>query len=167
MNTTGVHLAITASEAEHLRELDDVERLDYVSAALKNEYLEGASDLATETDRAWDAMHRVLSDGRLTFFGGEFPLNYVVLGGEVLCTSKKHILSLKSPEQVRRVAMALDAITRQEFRRRYDAIDPHDYRGIKCDRDFQETWELFQHVRDLFIRAATRRRYVLFTANHC
>ena len=43
-----------------------------------------------ESDKAWDAMHRTLSDGERTRDGSEYPLNDVVLGGEVLHTGFFH-----------------------------------------------------------------------------
>jgi len=37
-----------------------------------------------ESDKAREAMHRALADGQLSWDGGTYPLNHVVLGGEDL-----------------------------------------------------------------------------------
>src|SRR5262245_61234148 len=84
----------------------------------------GHPDRAGESDKAWDAMHRALSDGELTWDGGEYPINDVVLGGKLLYTGDDFILVLNTPEQARDVAAVLPDITEAEFRRRYFAIDP-------------------------------------------
>ena len=110
-------------------------------------------------------MHRTLSDGELTWDGGEYPLNHVVLGGELLYTESDFIMVLKTPQQVRDVAAALPAVSESEFRRRYDAIDTDSYASPLSDEDFGYTWDWFQGVRKFWLRAAEEGRYVLFTAD--
>ena len=61
--------------------------------------------------------------------------------------------------------MALPAITEAEFRRRYFAIDADSYGFPLSEQDFGCTWEYFQSVRELYKRAASEGRYVLFTAD--
>jgi hypothetical protein len=110
-------------------------------------------------------MHRVLADGKLTWTGGSYPLNHTVLGGELLYTQDDYIVSLKSPQQVQDVAAALTQITEAEFRRRYYAIDSASYGMDLSEEDYSYTWEWFQDVRRLFLRAAAEGRSVLFTAD--
>ncbi len=110
-------------------------------------------------------MHRALSDGQLSWDGGEYPLNHTVLAGELLYTDSDYIMSLKTPNQVRDIAAALPAITEEEFRRRYSAIDAESYGSPLSDEDFRYTWDWFQGVRDLYTRAAKEGRFVLFTAD--
>jgi hypothetical protein len=55
-------------------------------------------------------------------------------------------------------------LSEQDFRARYDRIDS-DYDGELGEDDFAYTWDWFQGVRDLYVRAAEQRRYVLFTAD--
>ena len=110
-------------------------------------------------------MHRTLADGELSWEGGEYPLNHVVLAGELLYTDSDYIMSLKTPQQVRDIAAALPAINEAEFRRRYSAINTKSYSTPLSDEDFQYTWYWFQGVRDLYVRAAKEGRFVLFTAD--
>jgi len=162
----GVHFAITAQEAEDLRSIEDEqERLAFVTEQLEEAYFEDDPDHVAESDKAWDALHRTLADGHLTCDGGTYPLNHTVLAGELLCSGDDYIMSLKSPEQVRDVSKALAAITQDEFRRRYLAIDQESYDGELTDDDFEYTWSWFQGVRELYARAADAGRYVLFTAD--
>lgn len=142
----------------------ECDRVDHVGE-LEGEYLDEYPERVVETDKAWDAMHRVLSDGELSPEGGEYPLNHVVLGGEQLYTDQDHFIALKTPAQVKEVSAALPAIDRTEFRRRYDEIDEYSYEGELSNQDFDYTWENFQDVRRFFRKAAAEGRYVLFTAD--
>ncbi|HLX70532.1 MAG TPA: YfbM family protein [Verrucomicrobiae bacterium] len=166
MSCLGVHFALTEKEAAHLRSLDDEQaRLEHVREVIEETYLGEHPDLAAESDKSWDAMHRTLSDGQLSWDGGEYPLNHTVLAGELLYTDSDYIMSLKTSNQVRDIAAALPAITEEEFRRRYFAIDATSYDSPLSDEDFRYTWDWFQGVRDLYTRAAKEGRFVLFTAD--
>jgi hypothetical protein len=166
MACLGVHFALSADEVQQLRSFEDQQaRLDHVKEVIEELYFEEHPDLKAESDKAWDAMHRTLADGQLTWDGGTYPLNHVVLAGELLYTESDYIISLKTPEQVRDIAAALPAITRDEFRRRYDTIDPGSYGSSLSDDDFDYTWDWFQDVRSLYLRAASEGRFVLFTAD--
>jgi len=118
-----------------------------------------------ESDKSWDALHRALSDGHLSYTGGSYPLSHVVLGGEVLYGGDDYIMSLKSPDDVRAVAGALPSITRESLRRGYDAIDEDEYGVELSDDDFEYTWGWFEDIREFWFRAAEAGRYVLFTAD--
>jgi hypothetical protein len=74
-------------------------------------------------------------------------------------------MSLKSLPQVRDIAAALPAITKDEFRRRYFAVDAESYDADLTEEDFEYTWDWFQGVRELYRRAAQDERYVLFSAD--
>ena len=166
MSCLGVHFALTENEAVHLRSLNDEQaRLDHLREVVEETYFNQYPDLKAESDKAWDAMHRVLTDGKLTWDGGEYPLNHVVLGGELLYTESDYIISLKTSEQVRDIAGALQDITEEDFRRRYFAIDASSYGFPLTEEDFRYTWDWFQGVRDLYTRAAKEGRFVLFTAD--
>lgn len=166
MSCLGVHFALTKDEAAHLRALTDEQaRVEYLQEVIEETYFGEHPDLKAETDKSWDAMHRALADGRLTWDGGAYPLSHVVLGGELLCSESDYIFSLKTPQQVRDIAAALPAITESEFRRRYFAIDAESYDFPLSEEDFGYTWEWFQGVRELYQRAASEGRFVLFTAD--
>lgn len=166
MSCLGVHFALTDEDANKLRALGtDDARLDFVTGDIEPRYWQDGKAHVAESDKAWDAMHRTLADGELTWEGGAYPLNHAVLGGERLYTGDDYIMILKTPPQVRDIAAALGALTEQDFRRRYDAIDEDSYDGEKNDEDFAYTWEWFQNVRTLYRKAAQEGRHVLFTAD--
>jgi hypothetical protein len=166
MSCLGVHFALTEQEAAHLRSLpDDQSRLDHLQEVIEETYFGEHPELKAECDKSWDAMHRTLADGQLSWDGGEYPLNHVVLGGEPLYTKSDYIISLKTPQQVRDIAAALPAVTEAEFRRRYFAVDAESYGFPLSEEDFAYTWDWFQGVRELYLRAAKEGRFVLFTAD--
>jgi hypothetical protein len=166
MSCLGVHFALTEKEVEHLRSFDDEqERLSHLQEVIEDSYISEESLFAAESDKSWDAMHRTLADGEMSWDGGDYPLNHAVLAGELLYTDSDYIMSLKTPQQVRDIAAALPAVTEAEFRRRYFAIDPESYGMPLSEEDFEYTWDWFQGVRDLYTRAAQEGRFVLFTAD--
>ena len=122
-------------------------------------------DFLAESDKAWDAMHRCLSDGTLNHNGGKDPLRKVVLGGKNLDVGADYIASLVLPSEVSQVAAALQNVTEDWLRERYAALDPSDYDGPWNEEDFEYTWSNFQGVRKLFQRAAESGRGVLFTVD--
>ena len=166
MSCLGVHFALTEKEVAHLRLLDDEQaRLKHLQEVIEEHYLNHEKQFAAESDKSWDAMHRTLADGRLTWDGGTYPLKHTVLAGELLYTDSDYIMSLKTPQQVRDIAAALPAITEEDFRRRYFAIDAQSYGCPLTEEDFRYTWDWFQGVRDFYTRAAQADRFVLFTAD--
>jgi len=166
MSCLGVHFALTEKEAAHLRSLTDEQaRLGHLQEIIEETYFGKYPDLKAESDKSWDAMHRALADGQLSWDSGDYPLNHTVLAGELLYTEPDYIMSLKTPEQVRDIAAALGGITETDFRRRYFAIDADSYGCPLTEEDFGYTWEGFQGVRDLYTRAAQEGRFVLFSAD--
>jgi hypothetical protein len=162
----GVHFALADADVDLLRGAeDDDERMEILEEDIEERYLETA-EYAAESDKAWDAMHRALADGRLTFEGGAFPLSHAVLGGEQLVSGDvDYTMSLKSPAEVADVAAALDGLTENAFRERYFSIPPDDYGTPLSDEDLAYTWEAVEHVRELFRVAAREGRHVLFAVD--
>lgn len=166
MSCLGVHFVLTSEQVSELRKLpSEVDRLDYLQEKIEPEFFEKQPGLMAESDKAWDAMHRTLTDGTLSWTGGTYPLNHAVLAGELLYSESDYIMSLKAPAQVADVAKALANLTEVEFRKRYFAIKPSDYGSPVTEEDFQYTWEWFQGVRDFYAKAAAENRFVLFTAD--
>lgn len=166
MSCLGVHFALSETDVAALRAFDDdQERLSFLQENLEERYMAEPKTYAAESDKSWDAMHRALSDGKLSWDGGAFPLNHAVLGGESLYTGDDYIMSLKTPAQVQVIASALRELTQEDFRARYNRIDRDSYDSELGDEDFAYTWDWFQEVRALFSRAAAEKRHVLFTAD--
>lgn len=162
MASRGVHFAVTPETAEALcRAVDDDELMDLVDA------LEAAWDRAhlAESDKAWDAMHRALTNGELEFGGGEAPLHHCVLGPRQLHEGDDYIVCVALPEEVRAAAAALEDIDGDAFRRRYDERVPHDYAPEYGADDREYTTRWFLGVRALFLDAAREGRAVVFTVD--
>ncbi len=166
MGCLGVHFALTENEVAKLRALEsDADQLAYLMEELEEDYFAHHSSFMAQSDKAWDAMHRSLSDGQLSYTAGPHPERLAAIGGEPLYAEDDYIMSLKTPAEVKAVAEALARITREDFRRRYDAMDAVAYGCPKNDDDFNYTWEWFGGVAALFQQAAKHGRYVLFSAD--
>jgi hypothetical protein len=166
MSCRGIFLALSDEDVAALLAKDgDAGRVAFLYEDLEERYFAEPQAWLAECDKAWDAMHRALTDGSLDDAAGAYPFAHVVLGGRQLHDGDEQILSLKSPAQVRVVAAALASITQDGFRARYDSIDPEDYGMDLSDEDFGYTWEWFQGVRDLFRVAAAADRHVLFSVD--
>lgn len=165
MSCLGVHFALTDDEVTALKQIrDEQARLTHIQEVIEEDYFENQEDFLAQSDKAWDAMHRALADGELTWDGGDYPFNHVVLAGELLYSDSDYIMSLKHPSQVKDIARELSGMTEADFRQRYFEIKAS-YEGELNEEDFSYTWEWFQAVRDLYARAAAEGRWVLFTAD--
>jgi hypothetical protein len=64
MACLGVHFALTNKEVQTLKSFtDDSARLEHLQEEIEETYMEDHPDLCAQSDKAWDAMHRLLSDG--------------------------------------------------------------------------------------------------------
>ena len=159
----GVHFAITPARERALLAADDEGDSDTVAQLLEEIEESWADDaLKVDTDKAWDAIHRCLTDGTLDPDGGAYPLSHAVLGGRHL--HDEYYVVYVSAAEVRDVADALKGLDRTWLRGRFDAIDDPDYRGAGDDGDFDYTWDGFVDVRAFYGRAAAAGRAVIFTA---
>jgi hypothetical protein len=118
-----------------------------------------------ETDKAWDALHRCLSDGTLDLAGGSYPLSHVVLGGMQLYEGEDYVVALIHAEQVPEVAVALVPVDQAWLRQRYDSLEFPDYQGFRSDEDFEYTWANFRGLGEFFQTAAAAGRAVIFTVD--
>ena len=129
------------------------------------EEIEEAWELAFETDKAWDALHRCLSNGTLHCDEGEPPLNRVFFGGRVLNTEPDYFVVLNTPSEVKEIAAALATITEQWLRDRYLTLAFEGYQGEKDDEDWAYTMGNFEGLPEFFAEAARQERYVIFTVD--
>lgn len=160
MSARGVFFSLDKAQAKRLLKAEDddevMEQVEALEEAWEEEHL-------AECDKAWDALHRCLSDGTLDFEGGEYPLNRCVLGGRQLIGEEDYIAAFVTVEEVRDVAKALEPLTEAWLRERYEKQVPKDYSPNYGDEDFEYTWENFQDVRRFYAKAAREGRAVLFT----
>ena len=165
MGCLGVHFALTEDEVNTLKSFDnDDDLLEYFQEELEEIYFDEQPEFKAETDKSWDAMHRLLSDGDLSYKTGPEPLRLVVIGGEQMYFRDNYIMSLKTPAQANAIASAITVISKEYFREHYDKMDEKKYGYPKSDEDFEYTWAYFGDIVALYQKAAAENRYVLFTA---
>lgn len=165
MGCLGVHFSLDADQVAAITAIDEDERVEFVQEEIEEILWTADRTRGQETDKAWDAIHRSLTDGETELGNGEYPLNRVILGGEMLYSGEDYILSLKSPREVRDIAVALRAVTKESLRAGYDRIDPTDYGFPLSEDDFEYSWHWFEGLVDFYQRASNDRRFVLFTAD--
>lgn len=163
MSALGVHFAVTPAQARNLLAAKSDRQLmaliEQIEEAWEKPYV-------VESDKAWDAIHRCLTDGSLLYVSGEYPLNHCICGGRQLHRRPGYTASFVSARQVKDVATALAKVTKAWMRKRYDRIDPEEYDEVEMgDEDFAYTWENFLDVRRFYKRAAEAGRAVLFTVD--
>ena len=167
MASLGVFFALTEADTTALFDADGD---DAVRRLVKEEIEERWDEEWTcEVDKAWDAMHRCLSDGTLapngTLAPDGSPRSSLFFGGRRLHLGDEYVVRFLEPAQVRDAADAIGELDESWFRRRYDTLDAHGYDGPHDDEDFGYTWEYFVEVRAFIQKAADAGRPVLFTVD--
>lgn len=166
MSALAVLFAITDSDVESFSKAQQSAEADEAVMSVVEDIEERWDEQWLEqNDKAWDAIHRCLTDGRLEFEGGEYPLGLCILGGVQLGDGDDYIVSLKSAAEVADIAAAIESIGQADFRTRYFAIDAEDYDGEIGDEDYNYTWEYFQGVKEFYVKAANAGRAVIFTVD--
>ena len=118
------------------------------------------------TDKAWDAIHRCLTDGDLTDDNGEPPLNLAILAGVHLVHGDSGVVSVCPASKVPAVAQALQGVTEAWMRERYFRLDPKAYGMPLSEEDFAYTWANLQGLSEFYARAAKAGdRAVVFTVD--
>jgi uncharacterized protein DUF1877 len=163
MAARGVHFAITSDQQTSVLAASDDDQLMEVIEQIEEAW---DKDYLAESDKAWDAIHRCLTDGSLLYESGEYPLNHVICGGRQLHQGEDYVVSLVTPEQVRDVSAAMAPLTEDWMRERYfSLLKPDSYDGEIGDEDFRYAWTSFESVRDLYRKAAASGRAVIFTVD--
>jgi hypothetical protein len=166
MSCRGVHFSLSEEEVRALRAFDDdSDRLDYVQCEIEEKYFADHEDRLAESDKAWEAIHRALADGDLSYTTGPYPLRLAVVGGESIYGEDDYIMTLKTPAEVKAIAPALSQITKVEFRKKYEAIDAKKYAFPKSAKDFEYTWEWLVILTAFYQQAAEEGRWVLFSVD--
>jgi len=156
----GVHFAIGEEIVSRLLAAEDDADVISIVEQIEEDLDPG---YVFSTDKAWDALHRCLTDGTLKPDAGAFPLSYVVLGGAQLCEDADYLVSLIRADQVSAVADALTPIDRAWLRERYDLLPFPGYEMPRGEKDFEYTWGNVDGIADFFHAAAQEGRAVIFT----
>src|SRR2546423_4290438 len=125
MSSLGVHFAITVAQARALLSAKSDRKLMSIIEQIEEE--EWAAPLSVDSDKAWDAIHRCLTDGTLLYESGEYPLNRCICGGRQLHRGRDYTVSFVSANEVKDVAQALDKLAKAWMRKQYSLIDSEDY----------------------------------------
>jgi hypothetical protein len=129
----GVHFALsTEDEARLLAAAGDDDAVIELVEGIEDG---GSSPLHCDTDKAWDALHRCLTDGKLEYTNGTFPLRAAVLGGRQLVGDADYTVSYVSATEAREVAEALAEIQEDWLRQRYATLADTDYVGPHDEDD--------------------------------
>lgn len=164
MSCLGVHFALDAADQQKiLSAATDDALLEVIQEDIEQRL--GEDEFSFQTDKAWDAIHRCLTNGKLGYGPGGPPLSYRILGGRPLYSGDDYIVCYVDPEQVAKCAEVLRSISREELRTRYLALDSSEYGYPLSDEDFEYTWSNFEGLPAFFETAAKAGRPVIFTAD--
>src|SRR5215470_7370445 len=105
MACRGVYFALTDEDAKRVLAAagDDDALIELIQEDIEARW---DTNWLAETDKAWDAIHRCLTDGRLSFESST-PRHMCVLGGRQLYEGDDYIISFVAPDQVKEVAAAI------------------------------------------------------------
>lgn len=164
MGWRGVHFAIGPSLSDRLlAATDDADLRSIVIDEIEEAW---DRDWLYQTDKAWEGIHRALTDGKLEYVNGAYPLNACILGGQQLHEEDDYVISYVAPQQVADVATALTTVDKDALAKGYAQIEPDDYFGTgPSAEDFDYVWEWFTGLPDFFSKAANANRAVIFTVD--
>lgn len=171
MGCLAVLFALNEQELETFLNVERPQRAYYMHNELEENFWNDYPEYVCELDQAWDAMHRMLTDGSLNFENKFPPLCNVILGGEfvyglerdpsgeVLIPDEEDdaYIILKTPQQVAGLAEALPKRTKEECRQCYDKIDEEDYGFAPYDEDFEYAWTYLQESLEFWKKAAAEK----------
>lgn len=163
MACRGVHFALTVEqELLLLSKASDEEILELIQEDIEAKWDE---EFLQETDKAWDGIHRCLTDGTLSFDSGSYPLNKVILGGQLLYKGDDYIVSYVPTNEVHDIAKAISQIDENQFRERFFQINFDDF-GLKLiEENFEYHWEWFDSLKEFYQKASETNRAVIFTVD--
>ena len=164
MACRGVFFALSKEERDRLVAFaSDDQRLNYITDTIEARW---DKEHLLETDKAWDAIHRCLTDGSLSRRRSKNPLGKLILGGRSIYSGENYIINLIEVEELPELARALAAITKESFLKRYDSLRDTDYWSYPIsDMDRQYTWDWFSSIPAFVARAAAESRALVFTVD--
>lgn len=152
-----------AIDDDELASLGDATNDDDVQTLVAG--IEARWEQACELDKAWDGIHRALTDGRFHRNAeGPFMVPGAVLGGTVLVEREDSIIVVKAADEVHKIATALAPWDRGRFRSGYFRIDQSEYGDLE-EEDFEYCYAWFERMRAFFAEAAQEERAVVFSAD--
>jgi hypothetical protein len=165
MACRGVFFALSSSEKEHLLALEsDKKRMEYIQ-----EEIEEAWDEAhlLQIDKAWEAIHRCLTDGSLTVSRSSNPLGKLIVGGiQLYSDTQTYIINLIESSELPEISTALKVVTKEWLKARYEQLRSTDYpQEFTSEQDWEYTWDWFSGIPEFVVRAAQEGRSIIFTVD--
>lgn len=165
MACRGVFFSLSSSQREHLLSLSsDSERLQYIQDDIEQAWDEAH---LLQTDKAWDAIHRCLTDGTLTTAGSSNPLGKLILGGTQLYSDvRSYIVNFVEHDELSAISSALKTVTQEWMKGRYEKLRNTDYpQAVLSEQDWQYTWDWFSGIPEFVARADEEGRSLIFTVD--
>ena len=163
MACRGVHFAITEDDLADLQCAGSDAGILKVIESIEEKW-EEEEGFVYETDKAWDAIHRCLTDGTTDDVEESTILGMCILNGERLYLGDDNIVSLVTHDRLRQLADQLAVITPQFIEERYWKL-PKDYAPFMSEQDCEYTMEYFTGLPAFFDRAEQAGRHVIFTVD--
>jgi hypothetical protein len=163
MAARAVLFAISDADLDELEARAGSEELiDYIVETIEARWEE---EWLCELDKAWDAIHRALTDGSLDQGAGSFPQNAVVMGRESLDAGEDYFVGLTRAPDVPAVADAVASVTEDALRHGYGEIDAESYGPEYGPDDLGYVLGWFEGLVPFWRRAAEAGRSVIFTVD--
>jgi hypothetical protein len=153
----------------HAREDGDEGYENYIDAYFDRLH---ASDRYLDIDKDWAGLHFLLTgDDGMGKAEVPPPLGNVVVGGmDTEWDATYGMVRYLTPKEVKDAAVALEQITEDELRSRYDlaafrAADIYPGGEVWSEHDIEPLLEVFAQVRDFFAEAARQGEVVLLSSD--
>jgi hypothetical protein len=152
-----------AIDDDELASLGDAKNDAEVQALVNG--IEARWEQACELDKAWDGIHRALTDGRFhRNASGPLMVPGAILGGTLLVESEEAIIVVKAADEVHQIASALASWDRGRFRSGFYRINQDEYGDLE-EEDFEYCYVWFERMRAFFVEAAQEERAVVFSVD--
>ena len=163
MACRGVHFALAPEQELELLSASGDEEVMEVIESIEEKW---EKEFLVESDKAWDAIHRCLTDGRLSFDSRAHPLGAVILGGRHLHEGEDYIVAFVARDEVPGLASSLSGLSESWLRERYfSLLGADEYDGEIGEEDFEYTWVYLSEIQKFFNRASQSGRSVVFTVD--
>ena len=136
--------------------------IDVVNALLEIEEQASDSDVFS-LDKAWNIIHRSLTDGLLEYDNGDYPLNMCIMDGYQLYEGDETVISVVPQEKVADIADALQHISYEKFKEGFLKIDTSDFPIAANDLEY--SWSIFQGLPAFWKNAALKNHAIVFNVD--
>lgn len=158
----GYHIALSRENAKRVFSAQGDDALLKLVEEFKASKAMKADGQLLDLKKAWDPIHRCLTDGDLDPAGGEFPLNHVILGGKQLHKGDAQVVVLVRPDMVGFITEALRDLKEPDFRKRFFELVPAKFDQPITEKEYTHIWAIFREVLAFYEYCDEERMAVLF-----